>query len=129
MSDKLTILGRKVTKPTGKLERFPAPPGLTRVVFECPEWYSKCPVTGQPDFGKLIIDYIPSKWCLESKSLKLYVWTYRDVGMFAEQIVDKVAKDVGRVLDPIDLTVTFEQAVRGGISLTAKARYERLGTL
>ena len=85
--------------------------------FTCPEFTSLCPVTGQPDFGHLIIDYVPKKFLLESKSLKLYLIGYRNHGAFHEDCSIRVAKDIADILDPIWLRIGAYWFPRGGIPI------------
>lgn len=121
----LTLLGNTVRRPTRKLETFPAPKRVTRVVFDAPEWTSLCPVTGQPDFCEVTVSYLPRKLCLESKAFKLYVQSFRSARLFAEEIADRLHRDLTRALDPVDLVVRVTQSPRGGIGITAEARTER----
>lgn len=115
----LTILGSKVSVPVKQLEAFPAPAKLSRVVFECMEFTSLCPMTGQPDFCTLRIEYVPAALCLESKSLKLYLWTFRESGAFVEQLATEIAGDIQDAIAPAWLQVVINQSVRGGIALQA----------
>ena len=85
-SDDLTLLGRSTTGPVDHVETFPAPDGCTRVVFTTDEVASLCPVTGQPDISSVRIDYVPGARCIESKSLKLFLWGFRDRSVFAEAL-------------------------------------------
>ena len=94
-------------------------PGVNEVTLECIEFTSLCPVTGQPDFGKLKIIYQPKEKCLESKSLKLYLGMYRQFGGFAEKITQRIYWDLFSVLDPIHLKVVSKFSYRGGISIEA----------
>ena len=92
--------------------------GITYSIrFTCPEFTSLCPVTGQPDFGHLIIDYVPKKFLLESKSLKLYLIGYRNHGAFHEDCSIRVAKDIVDLLDPIWLRIGAYWYPRGGIPI------------
>ncbi len=95
------------------------------VHLEAPEFTSLCPVTGQPDFGTIIIDYQPRKRCVESKSLKLYLGAYRQKGVFQEDIVNSIANDLVTLLEPEYLCVEGRFTARGGIHLTPKAEYRR----
>ena len=113
----LTILGQKVNTPIKSLERFPAPQGVQRVVFRTDELTAVCPVTGQPDYYGLNLCYNPGDWCLESKSLKLYLWTFRERGVFAEALAVEIAQDVVDAIEPRPVSVTLLQTPRGGISL------------
>lgn len=87
------------------------------VHIECPEFTSLCPITGQPDFAKIIIDYTPREWCVESKSLKLYMFSYRNIGEFHESCVVRMANDLVLLLDPYAIQVTGEFTPRGGIPI------------
>jgi 7-cyano-7-deazaguanine reductase len=115
----LTQLGKGATKPSRKLEAFPNnhPDRETTVSLRCTEFTCVCPITGQPDFGTIQIDYIPEKRVLESKSLKLFLWTYREVGIFHEDVVNEIADALADFLKPRWLMVTGEFNVRGGISI------------
>ncbi|MGQ0616121.1 MAG: preQ(1) synthase [Acidimicrobiia bacterium] len=119
--DDLSILGRPVRHPVERLETFPAPAGCSRVRFSTDELTSVCPITGQPDFSSLEIDYVPDRRCVESKSLKLYLWSFRDRAAFAEQLAVDIATEVYRAAGPTQVRVTVSQHVRGGIALEATA--------
>ena len=119
--DELTILGGTVRGPIDYLETFPAPEGCTRVRFTTDEVTSVCPVTGQPDFSSVEIDYEPNLRCIESKSLKLYLWSFRDKPVFCEQLAVDIATEVRRVAEPISVRVIVTQHVRGGIVTEATA--------
>lgn len=93
--------------------------------IEAPEFTSICPVTGQPDFGTIVIDYQPDMWCVESKSLKLYLGTFRMKGEFHEACVNRIANDLVSLLNPFQLTVIGQFTPRGGISLWPTAEYRR----
>src|SRR5208283_1199844 len=95
------------------------------VHIEAPEFTSLCPITGQPDFGVIVIDYEPMQRCVESKSLKLYLGAYRQLGAFQENIVNSIANDLISLLDPKYLKVEGRFTARGGIYLTPKAEYRR----
>src|SRR5574337_1622383 len=102
----LSMLGRKVPLPAGPeaavLERVPNPdrPANYVVRFTCPEFTSLCPITGQPDFAHLMIDYIPRDWIVESKSLKLYLGSFRNHGAFHEACTMQIAARLVQVLEP-----------------------------
>ncbi len=117
----LTVLGRTVQAPLDHLESFPAPDGCTQVTFETSELASICPVTAQPDLSTLTIDYGPNQRCIESKSLKLHLWSYRDRPIFAEALAVAIADEVARAVDPHWLHVTVRQQARGGIVTTTQA--------
>ncbi|MDD4872459.1 MAG: preQ(1) synthase [Kiritimatiellae bacterium] len=91
--------------------------------FNCPEFTALCPITGQPDFGKITISYIPAKLCLESKSLKLYLFSFRNHGTFHEEAVNRILDDVVKAIKPRKAVVKGEFNTRGGISITVEAIY------
>lgn len=93
------------------------------ITFDCPEYTSVCPITGQPDFARIIIRYIPNRLCIESKSLKLYLFSYRDVGTFFESAVNNILEDLVLAAQPRHMTVRGEFHVRGGIGMTVEAEY------
>ena len=119
----LTELGKGATKPSRKLEAFPNrnPDRETTVTFTCTEFTCLCPITGQPDFGTIEITYVPDQLVLESKSLKLYLWTYREVGIFHEDVVNELADALEKFLKPRWVTVTGRFNVRGGIGIEVTA--------
>lgn len=124
MDSPLSVLGRRVAIPTEPfadiLEAFDNPqPGRDySVTLDCPEFTSMCPVTGQPDFGRWIIDYCPASKCVESKSLKLYLASFRNHGCFWEDISNRIARDLYELLQPKWLRLTGHMARRGGIGIT-----------
>lgn len=120
-TDELTVLGGTVRHPVEHLETFPAPPTVTRVRFRTDEVTSMCPVTGQPDFSTVEIDYEPAERCVESKSLKLYLWGFRDQQIFAEGLAATIAAEVQRAAEPRAVRVVVTQHVRGGIVTEATA--------
>lgn len=122
----LTLLGRKA-QPTRKLETFPnRHPGRYYLVrLETNEFTCVCPVTGQPDFAHLFIEYVPDQKIVESKSLKLYLWSYRNEGIFHEHVVNRILDDLVDVLHPHWCRVIGKFNVRGGIAITVDAEYTR----
>ena len=98
------------------------------VRFNCPEFTALCPITGQPDFAEIRIAYIPDKKLVESKSLKLYLFSFRNHGSFHEDCVNVIAKDLIRLLQPKYLEVTGYFLPRGGISIYPYANYGRPGS-
>lgn len=114
-------LGKKVGAPSRKLEIFPKPAGVEKVVLDCDEVTSLCPVTGQPDWETVGIEFVPNEYCIESKSLKLYLWSYRQEGMFCEAMAGRIAQDIYDACKPYWCTVTVNQKPRGGIRITATA--------
>ncbi len=119
----LTQLGQHTTQPANpdeaKLERVPSPnPGANYVVrFAAPEFTSLCPMTGQPDFAHLVIDYIPREWIVESKSLKLFLTSFRNHGSFHEACTMTVATRITELLDPVWLRIGAYWFPRGGIPI------------
>jgi 7-cyano-7-deazaguanine reductase len=103
------------------LETFPAPSDCTRVRFTSDELTSLCPLSGQPDFNSIEIDYVPNLRCIESKSLKLYLWSFRDKAAFVEQLASDIAHDVHKAAEPVRVRVTITQHTRGGIVTEATA--------
>ncbi len=98
------------------------------VTFNCPEFTSLCPITGQPDFAKILINYIPDKKMVESKSLKLYLFSFRNRGDFHEDCVNIIMKDLVKLMDPKYLEVKGIFTPRGGIAIYPFANYGRKGT-
>jgi 7-cyano-7-deazaguanine reductase len=119
-----TSLGRPVREPVEELECFPAPPGCTQVRFTSDELTSLCPITGQPDFSSVEISYRPREHCVESKSLKLYLWSFRSKQAFAEALAVEIAGEVRRAAAPHWVRVVLRQHVRGGIALEATAELD-----
>jgi 7-cyano-7-deazaguanine reductase len=103
-------------------------PELDYVIsFKCPEFTSLCPKTGQPDFGTIYIQYIPDKQCLESKSLKLYLFAFRNFGEFHEDCVCRIMKDITAKIQPRWIRVEGQFRPRGGISIVPAAEYAKEG--
>jgi 7-cyano-7-deazaguanine reductase len=118
-------LGSAVRQPSRRLEVFPAPAGVKTVVLESDEVTSLCPVTGQPDWETVRIEFEPREYCIESKSLKLYLWSFREDGVFCEALAAQIARDVFEVCQPAWCEVTVAQKSRGGVKITATARVEQ----
>lgn len=118
----LTLLGRKA-QPSKKLEAFPnrAPGRYYLVTLETNEFTCLCPVTGQPDFATIKVEYVPDQKILESKSFKLYLWSYRNEGVFHEHVVNLILDDLVAALDPHYIKVTGVFNIRGGIGITVEA--------
>jgi 7-cyano-7-deazaguanine reductase len=127
-------LGKKTDYPTDYapelLESFDNkhPDNDYWVRFNCPEFTTLCPITGQPDFATLVIDYIPARKMVESKSLKLYLFSFRNHGDFHEDCVNIVMKDLIRLLEPKYIEVTGLFTPRGGISIHPYCNYGMPGT-
>ncbi len=97
------------------------------VEFDCPEFTSVCPITRQPDFAKIRISYVPDAKCLESKSLKLYLFSFRNTGMFHEEIVNRILGDLVAACDPRWARVVGRMNPRGGISINVTVEYSKPG--
>lgn len=93
------------------------------ITFDCPEFTSRCPITNQPDFGKIIIRYIPDKHCIESKSLKLYLFSFRNYGTFHEEAVNRIMDDIVSACHPRRIIVLGDFNPRGGIGIQVEAEY------
>jgi|SRR3990172_3465025 7-cyano-7-deazaguanine reductase len=93
----------------------PAPDRDYEICFDCPEFTCLCPLTGQPDFARFKITYVPDLRCVELKSLKLYLWSYRNEGVFHERVTNQICDDLFALLAPRRLTVVGDWFVRGGI--------------
>lgn len=114
------------TQPSRTLDTFdnPSPARDYEIAFDCPEFTCVCPMTGQPDFARIRITYVPDRRCVELKSLKQYLWSYRDEGHFHEAVTNQILDDLVAVLSPRTMTVTGEFNVRGGIATTVTARHD-----
>jgi 7-cyano-7-deazaguanine reductase len=121
----LTVLGQTVRHPIDHVEVFPAPKNVTVVRFTTDELSSVCPVTQQPDVSKVIIEYAPDQWCIESKSLKLYLWRFREMPVFAEALAAEIANEVMTTVKPKWVKVLLTQRPRGGIEVHAEAELNR----
>ena len=113
------------TRPQRKLETFanPAPDRDYRIHLDVPEFTCLCPMTGQPDFARLELDYIPDRRCVELKSLKLYIWSYRNRGAFHEAVTNQILSDLVRATHPRFMRLTARFNVRGGIHTTVTAEH------
>ncbi|MCX7787313.1 MAG: preQ(1) synthase [Spirochaetes bacterium] len=122
----LTILGKKA-QPSKKLEAFPNknPGRYYKVTLETEEFTCLCPITGQPDFAKIRIEYVPDTKIVESKSLKLYLWSYRNEGAFHEHVVNSILDDLVTLLDPHYIKVTGVFNLRGGIGISVECEHVR----
>ncbi len=112
-------------KPSRALETFPNPRPERdyEIAFECPEFTCLCPRTGQPDFATLRIRYVPGKLCVELKSLKLYIWSFRDEGHFHEDVTNRILDDLVALLQPREMTVVGDFNIRGGIHTVVTATH------
>ena len=121
----LTVLGGTVRHAIEHVEVFPAPAHVTLVRFTTDELASMCPVTHQPDLSHVLIEYQPDQRCIESKSLKLYLWGFRDRAVFAEALAAEIAVEVIETARPFTVEVTLTQRPRGGIEVQAVSRLDR----
>ena len=94
------------------------------ITFDCPEFTARCPITNQPDFGKIIIRYIPDRLCIESKSLKLYLFSFRNHGTFHEEAVNRILDDIVKACQPREVMVAGDFNPRGGIAIKVEANYK-----
>ncbi|SHH06815.1 7-cyano-7-deazaguanine reductase [Hydrocarboniphaga daqingensis] len=117
------------TRPSTELETFPNPnPGRDFVIrMRMPEFSCLCPKTGQPDFATLYLEYIPETLCVELKSLKLYIWSFRDQGTFHEAVTNKILDDLVKLLQPRYARLTSDFGVRGGIYTHVVAEHRATG--
>jgi 7-cyano-7-deazaguanine reductase len=127
---KLTLLGHSDVKlpaspADARLETFPNPATKRnyRIHFETDDFTSVCPVTGQPDFARIDIDYVPDRLCVESKSLKFYLASYRNERAFNEAVTNHILDDFVKACSPREVLVTAQFSARGGIALTVRAEY------
>jgi 7-cyano-7-deazaguanine reductase len=128
-ASRLTLLGRSEVKlpaspAEARLETFPNPARRNfRIHFETDDFTSVCPVTGQPDFARIDIDYVPDRLCVESKSLKFYLASYRNERAFNEAVTNRILDDFVRACAPREAIVTAQFSARGGIALTVRGEY------
>ncbi|HEY6863028.1 MAG TPA: preQ(1) synthase [Burkholderiales bacterium] len=117
------------SKPSKTLDTFPNPnPGRDyRIHMRIPEFTCLCPKTGQPDFATLFLDYVPDRTCVELKSLKLYIWSFRDEGAFHEVVTNRIVDDLVAAIAPRYLRLTARFFVRGGIYTTVVAEHRKPG--
>ena len=123
--DNLTVLGSTIRHAIDHVEVFPAPAHVTLVRFTSDEVTSICPVTSQPDLSHVTIVFKPDQYCIESKSLKLYLWRFRDMAVFAEALAAEIANEVMTTVKPMWVKVELTQRPRGGIEVHAVAERNR----
>jgi 7-cyano-7-deazaguanine reductase len=125
LGNKSILSEAQIADPRGILESFenPRPGREYEIRFVFPEFTSVCPVTGQPDFATITVSYVPGRFCVEMKSLKLYFFAYRNKGIFYEAVVNTILDDLVAVLKPRRMTVVGEFAVRGGTAGTVTATH------
>src|ERR1700730_13189902 len=129
-TSKLTLLGRSETRipaspAEARLETFPNPAQRRNywIHFETDDFTSVCPVTGQPDFARIDIDYVPDRLCIESKSLKFYLAAYRNERAFNEAVTNRILDDFVKACAPREAIVAAQFSARGGIALSVRAEY------
>ncbi len=124
-----TLGGKPTTQATKKLETFPNPNNNRdfHIHMEIPEFTCLCPKTGQPDFAIISLDYIPDALCVELKSLKLYIWSFRDEGCFHEAVTNSILDDLVAATQPKFMRVTAKFFVRGGIFTNVVAEHRKEG--
>jgi 7-cyano-7-deazaguanine reductase len=117
------------SKPSKKLDTFPnpAPKRDYLIHFDCPEFTCLCPLTGQPDFATFVIDYVPDKLNVELKSLKLYMWSFRDEGAFHEKVTNDILDDIVKTISPRYIKVVAKWYVRGGIYTNVVVEHRKRG--
>jgi 7-cyano-7-deazaguanine reductase len=115
--------------PSKTLETFPNPESGRdyTIRVRVPEFTCLCPKTGQPDFAELTLEYVPERLCVELKSLKMYVWSYRDEGAFHEAVTNRILSDIVKAIQPRFMRLTAEFNVRGGIYTTVVAEHRASG--
>jgi 7-cyano-7-deazaguanine reductase len=134
-ASRLTLLGRSEGKlpaspAEARLETFPNPARRHyRIHFETDDFTSVCPITGQPDFARIDIDYVPNRLCVESKSLKFYLASYRNERAFNEAVTNRILDDFVNACGPREVIVTAQFSARGGIALTVRAEYPDKGRI
>ena len=127
LGQKSILTEEQIAAPRTILDTFknPRPARPYEIKFTFPEFTSVCPVTGQPDFATITIIYVPAKLCVEMKSLKLYFFAYRNKGIFYEAVVNTILDDLVATLDPREMTVIGDFAVRGGTAGVVSARHRK----
>jgi 7-cyano-7-deazaguanine reductase len=117
------------SRPSKRLQTFvnPSPQRDYRICMEIPEFTCLCPITGQPDFALLSLEYVPDRRCVELKSLKLYVWSFRDQGVFHEAVTNRMLEDLVKATQPRFMRLTAKFNVRGGIYTSVVAEHHKRG--
>ena len=115
------------TRPSKTLETFPNPHPERdyHIQIRVPEFTCLCPKTGQPDFATIHLEYVPDRACIELKSLKLYIWSFREEGAFHEAVTNRILDDLVAACQPRHMKITAEFNVRGGIYTTVVAEYRK----
>jgi len=117
------------SRPSRRIRTFANPSPLRdyRICMEIPEFTCLCPMTGQPDFAVLSLEYVPDRLCVELKSLKLYIWSYRDEGAFHEAVTNRILQDLVKATQPRQMKLTAKFNVRGGIYTSVVAEHRKRG--
>ena len=117
------------TKPSRELDTFvnPEPDRDYTISMKLPEFTCLCPMTGQPDFATLHLQYVPDQLCVELKSLKLYIWSFRDEGAFHEAVTNRILSDLVGAISPRYMKLTADFSVRGGIYTSVTAEHRKDG--
>ena len=117
------------SRPSKRLQTFvnPSPRRDYRICMEIPEFTCLCPMTGQPDFATLSLEYIPDRKCVELKSLKMYVWSFRDQGAFHEAVTSRILEDLVKATQPRYMKLTSKFNVRGGIYTSIVVEHRKRG--
>ena len=115
------------SEPSKDLQRFdnPSPDRDYETYFECPEFTCHCPLTGQPDFAHIYIKYVPDQYCVETKSLKMYLWSYRNEGAFHEKVTNTILEDLVAAIGPRKMTIKADFLIRGGIRTVITAKHKK----
>ena len=123
----LFAVGSMPLKPSKQLDTFPnpAPDRDYEIAMDCPEFTCLCPLTGQPDFAKFKVVFVPDQLCVELKSFKAYLWSFRDEGAFHEKVTNRVMDDLVKAMNPRRITVTADWNVRGGIYTTVTCTWSQ----
>jgi 7-cyano-7-deazaguanine reductase len=129
MTNKHSLGAKPTAQPSKQLETFanPSPIRDFHIHMEIPEFTCLCPKTGQPDFATIYLDYIPDQLCVELKSLKLYIWSFRDEGCFHEAVTNQILDDLVAATQPKFMRVTAKFFVRGGIFTNVVAEHRKAG--
>jgi len=114
-----------VRAPLPDIETWPNQYADYEIEIVMPEFTSVCPKTALPDFGRIVLRYVPDKLCLELKSYKMYLLAYRDLGIFQENVVNRVLRDVVKAADPVSTTVIGDFSARGGLTTLVTASFQR----
>jgi 7-cyano-7-deazaguanine reductase len=124
VATELTKLGDPDATAERRLESFAIADATQEITLRCGEFTCRCPITGQPDWARIVIWYRPRQRAVETKSLKLYLETFREEGIFHEHLATRIRDDVVAALDPVAVRVTVDFNQRGGIALEASSSYE-----